>query len=204
MKTLLIHGLGQNAASWNDTLAVLPDSWDIEAPSLLDLPGAQPEYEGLYRAFCSYCAAMEDRLNLVGLSLGAILALHYASEHPDRVGKIALIGAQYRMPRFLLLVQDILFRLMPGAAFEESGLKKSDFIRLTHTMSRLDFTGRLAQVQCPACVLCGEKDGPNQKAARELSLKLPQAQLHIIPNAGHEVNKDQPEKLAEILTAFFS
>ena len=59
-------------------------------------------------------------------------------------------------------------------------------------------------MQCPACVLCGEKDGPNQKAARELSLKLPQAQLHIIPNAGHEVNKDQPEKLAEILTAFFS
>ena len=108
MKTLLIHGLGQNAASWNDTLAALPDSWDIEAPSLLDLPGAQPEYEGLYRAFCSYCAATEDRLNLVGLSLGAILALHYASEHPDRVGKIALIGAQYRMPRFLLLVQDIL------------------------------------------------------------------------------------------------
>lgn len=163
MKTLLIHGLGQNAASWNDTLAVLPDSWDIEAPSLLDLPGAQPEYEGLYRAFCSYCAAMEDRLNLVGLSLGAILALHYASEHPDRVGKIALIGAAVPYAPFSSSCAGYLFRLMPGAAFEESGLKKSDFIRLTHTMSRLDFTGRLAQVQCPACVLCGEKDGPQSE-----------------------------------------
>lgn len=40
---------------------------------------------------------------------------------------------------------------------------------------------------------------PFLKASKQLSRLLPQAELHIIPGAGHEVNKCAPEATAKIL-----
>jgi len=50
-------------------------------------------------------------------------------------------------------------------------------------------------------ILCGEKDRANLKASRQLSELLPQAELHIIPGAGHEINKCAPETIADILNS---
>ena len=41
----------------------------------------------------------------------------------------------------------------------------------------------------------------NLKASRQLSELLPQAELHIIPGAGHEINKCAPETIADILNS---
>lgn len=52
---------------------------------------------------------------------------------------------------------------------------------------------------CPVAVLCGEKDGANLKASKELGARLPNAALQIVPGAGHAVNKDAPEAIAAAL-----
>lgn len=79
------------------------------------------------------------------------------------------------------------------------GLSKSDAIRLTRSMRSLDFTAQLRGVACPVAVLCGEKDGANLKASKELGARLPNAALQIVPGAGHAVNKDAPEAIAAVL-----
>ena len=38
-----------------------------------------------------------------------------------------------------------------------------------------------------------------EKASKRLKELLPQATLHIVPNAGHELNKYAPNTIAEIL-----
>ncbi len=81
------------------------------------------------------------------------------------------------------------------------GVSKQDMIRLCHSMRSLDFTVRLREVSCPVKILCGEKDRANLKASRQLSELLPQAELHIIPGAGHEINKCAPETIADILNS---
>jgi len=48
-------------------------------------------------------------------------------------------------------------------------------------------------------ILCGKKDTANLKASKRLKELLPQATLHIVPNAGHELNKYAPNTIAEIL-----
>nr|WP_288347242.1 hypothetical protein [uncultured Anaerostipes sp.] len=52
---------------------------------------------------------------------------------------------------------------------------------------------------CPVIIICGEKDTVNLKASKRLAKLLPQAELHIVPGAGHEINKEAPEAIAAIL-----
>ena len=114
-----------------------------------------------------------EPLNLCGLSLGAVLALNYAIDFPQRVKSLILIAPQYDMPKFLLKVQNVLFKFMPESQFKDIGLTKKDFITLTNSMADMDFTSGLENVSCPVLVLCGEKDyNVNKKAAIKIAEKL--------------------------------
>ena len=127
------------------------------------------------------------------------MALNYAIDHPERVKALVLIAPQYKMPRTLLKLQNILFRFMSKSAFSQTGFQKADFIRLCRSMAELDFSRSLRKVTCPTLILCGEHDRANQKAARMLAGLLKNAQFQQIPNVGHEVNVDAPEALAKAL-----
>lgn len=199
MTQIFLHGLGQGAESWDRTLSLLPEKGETpDLYSFLSAGGAA--YRDLYRGLCTYCEEKTPPLALCGLSLGAVLALHYALDHPERVGALTLIAPQYKMPKGLLRVQNLLFRFMPDTAFEETGLSKEHMISLTNSMLELDFTPRLGEVRCPTLVLCGEKDRTNVKAAQTLTQLIPGARFQTIPGAGHEVNRDAPEALTEMWT----
>lgn len=206
MSYVFVHGLGQGAESWKETISRLPDSMREASisPELFTLVrGAEISYPALYAAFAAYCGRLERPLDLCGLSLGGVLALHYAVEHPEAVRSMALIGAQFKMPRALLKLQNVLFGLMPESAFRETGLGKRTMIRLTDSMADLDFSGMLDRVRCPVLVMCGEKDGANLRASRQLERLLPAARLCVIPGAGHALNEDAPEALAAQLSEFY-
>ena len=204
MATIFIHGLGQTPRSWEGVLSHLSPGQETVFPDLAQLLlGKTADYQHLYEAFCSVCDGLTPPLDLCGLSLGGVLALHYAALHPIKVRSLVLIGAQYRMPRGLLTLQNALFRLMPEKLFQDTGLDKQSFLTLCTSMMELDFTTQLKDVRCPVLVLCGEKDSANRKAARELAEKLPSARLQMIPGAGHEVNTGAPAALAAHLRTFW-
>ena len=201
MTTVFIHGLGQGPESWDPVTAALGGADGSLRPDLSRLlaEGGSPSYPALYRAFSGWCRPLPEPLALCGLSLGAVLALHYALDHPERVGALALIAPQYQMPQGLLRFQGLLFRVMPESAFAGAGLGKHEMIALTASMADLDFSARLGELACPPLVICGERDRANQKAARELAAKAPGGELRLVPGAGHEVNREAPEALAAIL-----
>ena len=200
MKYIYLHGLGQTPDSWNKVLKELHSPETALCPNLAKLmPDGNADYSSLYTAFSNLCNTINDELVLCGLSLGSVLALNYAIDHPERVKALVLIAPQYKMPRTLLKLQNILFRFMPKSAFSQMGFQKADFIRLCRSMAELDFSRSLRKVTCPTLILCGEHDRANQKAARMLACLLKNAQFQQIPNVGHEVNVDAPERLAKIL-----
>lgn len=202
MTTILLHGLGQGPESWEAVAGKLEGT--VLCPDLFaPVRDGEAAYQGIYRAFAGYCAQLDGPLRLCGLSLGGVLALQYTIEHPERVEALALIGTPLVMPRGLLTVQNAVFRLLPSRAFQPMGLSKGGVIGLTRSMLDLDFREDLRSVSCPVLVLCGERDRANRKAALGLQAGLPQAELAWIPGAGHEVNRDAPEALAERLRRFF-
>lgn len=204
MQYMFLHGLGQDASAWNTTMSYVKADTNYICPDLFSLPNhGRADYSALYHGIEECCESVSGKINLCGLSLGAILAINYAVDHPEKVQSLALAGAQFKMPVMLLKLQNAVFRLMPEKSFAGMGLSKADIIGLTKSMMNLDFSGRLKDISCPVAVICGERDKANQKAARELAETIPGASLHLIKGAGHEVNRDTPKELAAVLNGFY-
>lgn len=200
MKYILLHGMGQNASSWDKAISFLPNNTETVCPELSDFfTEGNCYYSKMYSSFCEYCNNFSEPLNMCGLSLGAVLALNYAIDFPQRVKSLILIAPQYDMPKFLLKVQNVLFKFMPESQFKDIGLTKKDFITLTNSMADMDFTSGLENVSCPVLVLCGEKDKVNKKAAIKIAEKLSRAKFSTIDNSGHEVNINNPKELAKAM-----
>lgn len=204
MPHIFLHGLGQNAQSWAKTAEFLPENINAEYPELSGFFTEECNYNSLYDGLCGYLSRFEAPFHLCGLSLGAVLALNYAADFPDKVDSLVLIAPQFRMPKTLLKFQNIIFRFLPEKQFVETGLTKSDFISLTSSMAELDFSGKLQKICCQTLIICGEKDSANKKAAVELSQKLSNSELVVAEKSGHEVNIDNPTVLAALISDFWS
>ena len=204
-KTILIHGSGHKADSWEKTISYLDRREDVLCPELSAiLNGREASFPNLRAAFAQYCAQAGGPVHLCGLSLGGILALDYALEHPENVKTLVLIGTPHRVPKVAFALQNVVFRLLPKSAFASMAFDKKATFTLGTSMKDLDFSGRLGELRCPTLILCGEKDGANLKSARFLAGHIPGAELQIIENTGHVVNEENPRGLAERLNEFYA
>lgn len=204
MKYLYLHGLGQKPDSWDRTIKETKVSGSSISLSLAEMSeGKDVTYKELYSAFSEVCDKEDEEIVLCGLSLGAVLALNYAIDHPDKTKALVLIAAQYKMPEKLLKFQNVLFRLMPNSMFKQIGFKKADVISLCGTMAKLDFTDSLHNVSCPVLIVCGEKDHANKKASKELTRYLSKSFFYELLKTGHEVNIEAPEEIAIVLQKFY-
>lgn len=198
MKTILLHGLGQTAKDW-ESVACRLSTPEIDCPELFALAQGDLRYPRILAGLEQRYADAAEPLRLCGLSLGGMLALDYTARHSEKVDSLILIGVQYKVPRLLVDFQNLLFRWMPDKMFIDAGLSRRDMMSLAHSMRELDLTDQLREVQCPVTLFCGENDHANLKAAKHLQRLLPQAELYIVPGAGHELNKFAPEVIAELL-----
>ncbi len=70
-------------------------------------------------------------------------------------------------------------------------------------MARVDSRPHLPHIQAPALVVCGEADGlTTPEHAREMAALLPQAQLELLPGAGHMLTWEQPERVTALLLSW--
>lgn len=204
MKQIYLHGLGQNPDSWSKVIEQLEAAEHSMCPDLSELvQGQDMTYQNLYAAFSAMCDEIEEDICLCGLSLGGVLALNYAIEHPEKIKGLVLIATQYKMPKKLLRVQNAIFRFMPKSMFQQTGFGKSDFLKLCNTMMELDFSDSIYNVSCPTLVIYGEKDRANKNASIELANMLIDAELQVFNGVGHEINIEAPDKLEETLRVFF-
>ena len=205
MINILIHGMGQNESSWDKVKTILnEDSIDVKTPNLFDIAkNYQLNYENLYRVFADYCNGFKEKLNLVGLSLGGILAIDYAVEYPKKVNSIVLSGTPYELPKRLLKFQNFVFKLIPKKNFENIGISKNNFIELSNSLIELDVKSKVSKIQCNTLVVCGEKDNVNMESARQLNSNIKYSKIKIIKDAGHEINIDKPEEFANTIKEFY-
>lgn len=204
MNVIFLHGLGQSPSSWNETISYLPEDTRAYCPNLFDFSTERAiTYKNVYFNFEEYAEKFSEPVIICGISLGAVLALNYTIHHAEKVKSLILIAPQYKMPRRLLRFQNILFRVMPEKFFLGSGIMKRDMIFLTSSMMTLDFEQELSNIMCSALLICGKSDLANIKAAKTLAKNIPNAELCLVGNAGHEVNIVAPKKLANAMNCFF-
>lgn len=104
---VMLHGIGSNAESFANLVAILPAEWDLicwDAPGY----GGSDHIEAEFPTPSDYARRLEDLVEALGLSqfyllghsLGALFSVSYAASHPERVkGLILLAPAEgYGMP----------------------------------------------------------------------------------------------------------
>lgn len=116
---VLLHGLGDEADTWRHVLPLLEGDYRATAP---DLPGFgrsdKPNRSLTVPFFAAAIRELLDRLAvpravLVGHSTGAIIAHHFALEHPEQVERLVLIGGSLVTVRQPVNLSLLLF-LVPG------------------------------------------------------------------------------------------
>lgn len=96
---LLLHGIGDNSASWVPLMAALAEEHRVIAPDLLG-HGESDKPRADYSA-AAFANGMRDllevlgigRVTVVGHSLGGGVAAQFSYQYPDRVERLVLVSA---------------------------------------------------------------------------------------------------------------
>lgn len=226
---VLLHGSGDNAQVWNDLIARLPEYTAIalDLPghgALIDRPGPTTmtvdDYAGAVRAELARRGL--GHVCLVGHSLGSAISLRMAVDYPALVSRLVLIGAGARMRVLPALLDEA--RTDPPAAkwklvemaftpahrsqacafFEQVTPPAPGMLyRDLAACDGFDMMNELGHIAQPTLIVTGEEDRLTPpKYARFLAEHLDNAQLALLPNAGHYAQLEAPGAIADAIRAW--
>jgi|SRR5687768_16252666 len=137
-------------------------------------------------------AELPERFDLIAKSMGGVLALRIAREHPQRVRKLVLLATSGGVNVAALGGidwRDTFRRLQPDAP--------SWFVD-----DRSDLTAELGLITQQTLLIFGEADliAP-VRVGHFLKSKLPDARLELVPDATHDLESEYPDLIAGLIEA---
>ena len=200
MKLIFLHGLGQSAESWKEVRNLLTD-YPSEAIELF--PSGVSNYQQAKERVYQHLAQETEPFVLIGLSLGAALALELSSYDLPNLQGLVLSGCPLKLAgNILFKIQLMIFKLLPKSFFEKQGADKTLMVGVSEELKTLDLTQIAQNCHYPSLLICGSKDLPNLISMRKLYQLLPQAQFQIIPDGSHTLNTAKPKEFAEKTKSF--
>ena len=163
------------------------------------------------------------KADVVGISMGGMVAQHLAADYPEKVGKLVLVVTAARPNPLLREAVDewvALARQDDHTALMDSNVRRiysEDYYRknrkLIPVMGRLtrpksydrfflqaracrghDAFDRLPRITTPTLVMGGEQDNClGADASREIAARIPGAELKLYPQWGHGLYEEAPD-----------
>jgi pimeloyl-ACP methyl ester carboxylesterase len=221
---VLLHSALGDSRLWRHQIPALEGSFDVIAP---DLPGwgETPMPAEPY----SFVDVVAQHLPaaLVGNSFGGAIALRTALAHPDRVSKLVLAGSG--LPAWDYTEEMRAYWAAEEEAFEAGDFDAATEINLefwvkpehrdevrpqqrralelqsAHPEPELIWPemAALSTLTMPTLVIVGDDDKDDfKKIAQHLAEEIPDADLVVVPGAGHLIGIDQPAELNALLLEF--
>ena len=200
MKLIFLHGLGQSAESWKEVRNLLTD-YPSEAIELF--PSGVSNYQQAKERVYQHLAQETEPFILVGLSLGAALALELSSYDLPNLQGLVLSGCPLKLAgNILFKIQLMIFKLLPKSFFEKRGANKALMVGVSEELKTLDLTDISRTCPYPTLLICGSKDKPNLSSMKDLHILLKDSQFQIIPDGPHVLNKEKPKEFVEKIRSF--
>ena len=203
---ILVHGSGQGARMWRRQLAALSGRFHVVAP---DLPGfgrsSGPFTMARAVAGVAQLAQRHAPAHLCGISLGSMVAVKVAAEHPDLLARLILTGpviAPAQSGPHLLRR----YRRGPGRLVRTitDVPDRSGWLDVLSELESTDLTAQLPQITVPTLVLCGKRDKNCLPDARTMAAAVPAGHLLVIPHVGHLMPTTAPKAFNAIVSGFLS
>jgi pimeloyl-ACP methyl ester carboxylesterase len=222
---VLLHSALGDSRLWRHQIPALEESFDVVAP---DLPGwGETPMPSEPYSFIDVVAQHLPAL-LVGNSFGGAIALRTALAYPERVKKLVLVGSG--LPAWDWTEEMRAYFAAEEEAFEAGDLDGATEINLefwvkpehrdevrpqqrralelqsAHPEPELIWPelAPLSSLTMPTLVIVGDDDKDDfKKIAEHLAEEIPDADLVVVPGAGHLVGIDQPTELNALLLEFF-
>jgi len=168
--------------------------------------------------------------HIVGLSLGGEVGIDFALEYPHKVKSLSLFDSSlggfastidWNVHADEVSLSEAKSNWMNHQVF--SSIQAKPAVKMDLQTILNDYSGwhwfhkdprkrlqpsakdRLGEITCPVLLVVGENDLNYYHDIADLIQKnVAQAEVHTIPNAGHLINMEQPEKVNEMIYQFFS
>ena len=200
MKLIFLHGLGQSADSWKEVQELLVD-YPSEALELF--PSGVATYQEAKERIYQYLSKETEPFVLVGLSLGAALALELSSYDLPNLQALVLSGCPLKLAgNILFYIQLLIFKLLPKRVFEKQGADKALMVRVSEELKTLDLREIAKNCPYPTLLICGSQDKPNLSSMKAIQELMSNSQFQIIPDGPHVLNKEKPKEFVENTRSF--
>lgn len=237
---VLGHSLGANSDMWGYQLPLLTTKFRV---LLYDLPGHgesdPPTGKASFDAFAQDLAALLDytgikRTTFVGLSIGGMIAQHFALLYPDRLQALVLCctGCQTNEAGKKIFGDRITQVNQGGIETQvESSISRwftpefvssapatvewvrqmyrktspAGFINGCQAIQELDTLDRLSSITAPTLLVPGERDPAfPESVSRTMQSRIKNAQLNVVTGAAHIANLERPHEFNEIVIKFLA
>ncbi|MET9460793.1 alpha/beta hydrolase [Streptomyces canus] len=197
---LLLHALGEDATDWEVVVPALARSRRVYA---LDLRGhGRSDWPGDYSLELMQADVLQfldalglGAVDLIGHSMGGIVAYLLAENHPQRVSRLVLEDVPIPRPR----ERTTLTRPDGALSFDWEMVPA---VRRQIDLPDPRWLERLSQITAKTLVLAG---GPHshvpQDGVAELASRIPGGRVVTIP-VGHLIHHAAPELFTEAVSAF--
>ena len=227
---VLLHGVGSDKGVWRPQLAHFGGAVAFDYPGYGE-SDFRPDAtrDDFAAAILAAMDALEiERAHICGLSLGGVIAIAMHAMAPQRCASLILadsfavhpdgrgiyersVAASSDLRALAEARVDLL--LAPGASREVRSEVVETMARIDPAAYRIgaeavwlaDQRDRATAIAVPTLVLCGEEDQVTPpELSRELAELVPDAQLELIPGAGHLSNLERPAQFNAIVGDFIT
>ena len=234
----LVHGFTGNASDWDGVVGPLSAHREVitiehrgHGDSTNTGDAATYRFDQLVADFAAVVDHLDlPRFDLLGHSMGGIVAMRYALRHGERLRSLILMdtGAEATAPDAghemmrggfarastdgMMAVYELIAPFL-GAGDEgdaarahvRHGYERMDVAAFTTLGEELlvheSVLPQLAGLDLPTTVMVGEDDRGLRGSAEDLAATIPGAVLEVIAGAGHSPQTDQPEAWLAVVEA---
>ena len=225
---VILHGWGSSSRSWEMVAETLEaDGFSVFVPNLPGFGGTKPPKKNWgtneYGEWVVKYIEMINRENIIllGHSFGGRVAIRLAAQNRiNGVIGLILVGAagirHYNSREQVAswaAKRAKTLKAIPGYGylrwfFYRFILRKKDYFEARGIMREVlkrvveeDITPLLKDIKLPTLIIWGERDKMTPlEDGYLMSQKISDSSLKIVPNAGHALNLEKPNELAEIIT----
>ena len=234
------HAMGWDHTLWDPHRATLAkthrlitfdhrgcgDSDHPTAPDLYSAEGFAEDLEAVLDALGI------ERARVMGYSMGAVAAMRFAIDQPERVERLVLVSAMAsRLPEAVIERARVVADMVHSAGLAETyrfyfdgplfdgAPKGAEFDRdvaaclakatphgflgcFSVAIDRPSLLEELHRITAPTLIIAGQKDVHYVADADRMAARISEAKVEIVKNAGHALTAEQPAAFEEAVMSF--